>query len=401
MYKKVLLSVLMQVLFILSGFASDTTKSEFLRKLNFKAEHGIALKTNDFIKSEGFRQGYEAYSLKYTLQPKHNDWLNYINHDSYNGVGLYFANLREKRMGYPFSIFLVQGARLARLHNRFTLNYEFNLGYSANWKTYNAFSNQDNITIGTSENIHIGGAVFFDWAMSRRFNLRLGAGVTHFSNGASRMPNKGLNLAAGFLEVNYKLNEDGYPKTPETKPVAPPLRKRIDHEFLVTFSSRQVYYSTTNTGLPTQYLNQKYRVLETSYSPMFVNRHKYKWGPSLNILYDESSGSYARREQNELDGFWYDRVIKGDMKERFGVGIGLKGEITLPYVSYFANLGYNVIHGNERDSRFYQILGVKADIVSNIFGTFGIRATRFSKAQFIYWSLGYALPVYRKEKPKA
>jgi hypothetical protein len=94
-------------------------------------------------------------------------------------------------------------------------------------------------------------------------------------------------------------------------------------------------------------------------------------------------------------------VIKGDMKERFGVGIGLKGEITLPYVSYFANLGYNVIHGNERDSRFYQILGVKADIVSNIFGTFGIRATRFSKAQFIYWSLGYALPVYRKEKPKA
>lgn len=74
----------------------------------------------------------------------------------------------------------------------------------------------------------------------------------------------------------------------------------------------------------------------------------------------------------------------------------------MPRISIFANFGYNLLHGNEYDYRFYQIMGVKAYLKENLFGTFGIRASRFSKAQYLYWSLGYSFDgkPFKKKKNK-
>ena len=40
----------------------------------------------------------------------------------------------------------------------------------------------------------------------------------------------------------------------------------------------------------------------------------------------------------------------------------------MPRISIFANFGYNLLHGNEYDYRFYQIMGVKAYLKENLFG---------------------------------
>jgi hypothetical protein len=83
--------------------------------------------------------------------------------------------------------------------------------------------------------------------------------------------------------------------------------------------------------------------------------------------------------------------IFAPLADRLSLGASLRGEMVMPGYSIFANLGWNLIHGNKKDQRLYQVIGIKLYLQDNFFGTFGIRATHFTKAQYLYWSLGYTI----------
>jgi hypothetical protein len=79
------------------------------------------------------------------------------------------------------------------------------------------------------------------------------------------------------------------------------------------------------------------------------------------------------------------------MRDRFSLGAGVRGELTMPRYSIFATVGWNALWGNRSDTRLYQVLGLKVYLSQDMFGTFGIRASHFSSAQYLYWSLGYTI----------
>ncbi len=368
--------------------------------LSAKIESGYVFQTNDFVKEENIPH-YSSLALKYELTSRGDSWQDIAYGMPYFGIGAYTATFYQKDLGIPISIFLVQGARIAKITPRILFQYEFNLGFSTNWKAYDRFDNPNNIAVGSSDNIHVAGSLYFKFLVSKHWDLNLGASITHFSNGATRMPNKGLNLGTPYIELSYKFNE------PEEKNVdidltPPKIEKRIDHNFSLILSSRQIYHSLVETGLTSQYINYDFRVWGFSYAPMYVSSYKYKWGLSLDLIYDESGGATAKREQHPEDLQYYDRVKLGKTKERFDLGVSARGEIVMPYFSFFANLGYDIVHGNKNDLRFYQIMGVKVNLYENVFGTFGIRATNFSRAQFIFWSAGYTLKgkPFKNNEPK-
>jgi hypothetical protein len=141
-------------------------------------------------------------------------------------------------------------------------------------------------------------------------------------------------------------------------------------------------------NLSTPYLDKKFNVLGLVYTPMMVRNYKYKWGPSVRLIYDESSQAKAWGKQNP-DGSWYDHVELSDFSERLSLGFGLTGEISVPIASFFASLGYSVYNKHHEDRNFFQVIGTKAYLYDNFFATFGISATDFSVAQFLYWSIGY------------
>jgi len=351
---------------------------------------GLVLPTNKYIKNSCL-PFYGSLSLKYGVYSSGDKWEDIAYGMPYYGVGFYASHFfNKKALGTPLSLFLFQGADIHRFNSRLSLKYELNLGMSFGWKAYDAFDNPDNIALGSSVNIHIGAKTYFKSRLNEKFDIHYGLGLAHFSNGASQLPNKGLNMVSPFVELVYNFNGNPIPdKSGDLVP--PPVEKRIDYDFTFTSSTRQIRVDTVGTGLPTRLLDKNFKVFAFSYATMFVHSYKYKWGPSLDITYDESSGIKAWRQLHPEDGVYYDRVKLGDFHKRISVGLSMKGEITFPYMSFFANLGYNILHGNKYDYRLYQILGVKAYVKDNIYGTFGIRANRFSKAQYIYWSIGYTL----------
>ncbi|MCD8260438.1 MAG: hypothetical protein LUD15_02160 [Bacteroides sp.] len=139
-------------------------------------------------------------------------------------------------------------------------------------------------------------------------------------------------------------------------------------------------------------------MLGSSYAFLFANNYRYKWGPSTEFAYDESVGITSWRELHPESGRTLDRVKLGRLHERFSWGLSMKGEIVQPHYSVFANIGYDLIHSHKKESRIYQILGVKLYLQNNLFGTFGIRATDLCRAQYLYWNLGYTFTTKKRQK---
>ena len=370
-------------------------RPDSLRRPSYLAVNGTGgtvFGTNEFVRGDRRIPFYGSASIKYALCSLGDDWQDIAYGMPYYGLGAYTAAFgRDDDLGRPFSLYLFQGATLSQLSRRVGLRYEWNLGVSTHWKYYDPFDNPDNVALGSEVNAHVGVNLYLKFYLSRRIDLHFGAGLTHFSNGSARQPNHGMNMGGVFFELAYNFNRDRVIEEFNPLAVPPRFSRRIDHDLLVNISVRQIDIDTTGTGLPSGYVDQRFNIYGLSYAAMYVPGYKYKYGLALDLLYDESSGVRMWRERNPLDGNYYDRVKLAPFRKRLSLGVAAKGEIVLPHYSIFAHLGYNVIHGNKRDFRFYQVLGVKAYLQENLFGTFGIRATHFSQAQYLYWSLGYTI----------
>lgn len=382
-----------------SGDEIKTKKPSFIA---VDAKGGWVFPTNDFVSGENKIPYYSSFSLKYGFGSKGDTWQDKAYGMPYYGLGFYSGNfLRKKDLGLPFALYLFQGATIRRFNPKWSLNYEWNLGMSFNWKSYDPFDNPNNVALGSSVNVYVAGSMYMKWRMNDALDLNMGLSLTHFSNGAYRLPNKGLNLVAPYLELVYNINRPQLSTLLSSDLTPPEMEKHIVHDLLFNITSRQIRFDTTGTGLPSRYIDRQFKVFGLGYAPMIVNSYKYRWGPSMEVVYDESSGARAWREKHPVDGLYYDRVELGDVWDRFSIGLSMKGEVTMPHISIFANFGYNLLHGNKYDYRFYQIMGVKGYLKDNLFGTFGIRASRFSKAQYLYWSLGYSFegkPLKKKNK---
>lgn len=362
---------------------------------------GQVMPTNDFVSGDNRIKSYWDVALKFGVASTGNRWQDIAYGMPYYGVAVYMADFdRKKDLGRPFAVYLLQGATIAQISKKVMLNYEWNLGASMGWKGYDAFDNPQNVAIGSETNVHVGYNLYFKWKAAKGLDLHIGADLSHNSNGAQKLPNSGINKYSLFVEAVYNFNEPAAKKEYDPNLIPPKYNKRTQSEILLTLSSRQREIDTVGTNMPSKYLDKKFSVYGFNYAFLIAPHYRYRYGGSIDLLYDESSGVTAKREQNPHNGKYYDRVYLGKPHERFSMGVSARGEIVLPGYSIFANLGFQAIHGNSQDSRLYQVIGVKIYLKENFFGTFGIKATKFSKASYLFWSMGYTIDHYRRN-PKS
>ncbi len=357
--------------------------------LTVNLTEGGILPTEDFISHSGKMPLYTSSAVKFGVSPTGTQWQDIAYGMPYYGVGLYYADFhRSYDIGRPFSVFFLQGGLIGHFKRYWSLNYEWNLGVSFNWKPYDVNTNPENIVIGSKVNVHVAGMLYFRWRLNPYFDLHMGAAITHFSNGASRLPNSGINTVSPFVELKYNINP-----APQNFPVdnnlRPPLVKpHLDYDVSFTMSSRQARIEE-DVDFAFRYLDRNFQVFGFSFSPLFVRNYKYKWGPSLEVVYDESAGIELSQEVNPLTNQLYERVIFASFPKKLSVGLSVKGEISMPRFSLFAQFGIDLLHANKSDKRMYQIAGIKLYLIDQVFATFGIRADKFSRAQYLYWNIGY------------
>lgn len=384
----------------ISAFASDSIQTKRPQFITIQTTNGFMIPTKKMNETSYKSSLYGAATLKYGIGAKGNNWKDQLYDMPYYGIGLHLPRFSERKyLGDPFSIFLFQGAELKRISPTLSFNYEINLGAAFNWKHYDPVSNSNFTALGSSTNVHLAGNWYFKWQLSHRLDLHAGINVTHFSNGATQTPNNGLNLASAYVELAYYLNREKTKSTINNVIYTPPkFEKNIAHEFMFLASVRSLKIDTVGNNMNTKFPHKKFKVAGLSYGHLFHQTRRLLWGPSIEIVYDESSNVNIWRDEDPLTG---DSIVfyqSGKVKDRFSVGLSLKGELQMAGYSIFTNIGIDVINSNRRDKRFYSIYGIKLYLTENLFGTFGVRSTNFTQSQYLYVNIGYTIRHYRRKK---
>lgn len=386
---------------------ADVSAMEISKKrpLSFavRYDYGGVFQTNDFVKGGHFdlmsqewqyaaeREVRDFTSLGFQMNvgPDPTSWQSRLYRNPYYGFGLAFPRFDDDRLGKPFSFYATYGARIFHLTDWLKLNYEINFGYSTNWGHYDRFDNPDNVAIGWKHNAHISIFPYFKIGLPGPLSLKVGASITHFSNGATQMPNRGMNNYSFSAALAYDIHDKENEVRKDTSLQAPKESLHLEHDIILTRSFRQIYYDGAGTDLTTQYVEYRHPIYAVSYAPMLKWMYKYRCGLSLDFMYDESVGARADYIEDKADGKYYTHVVLGNRRNRFNLGVSVKNEVVMHGFSLFCNIGYDFIHGDDALTRMYEVVGVKVQPIGQLFAIVGVRAAYFSKAQYICWSLGY------------
>lgn len=341
---------------------------------------------------------YSALTLKYALAAKGERWEDYAYGMPYKGVGVYLPRFsNNEALGNPFSIFIFQGGRMKQFSPTLSLNYEINLGASFNWHHYDMYNRPWLIAVGASTNVHIGGNWYLQWKLSQKLDLRVGAAFTHFSNGALRTPNNGINAVAALVEVAYHLQRTEDKKVLTDGVYTPPkFAKNKAHDLTFMLTTRTIKIDTLGTDLFSKYPRHHFKVAGVNYSYMWHNTRRLMWGPSIETVYDESVNATVTGEWCDDGRRYIEHITLGRASDRFSVGLSLRGEYAMPGYSIFTHLGYDVRHKDTRDNSLYQIYGLKVYLVNNLFATFGVRSTNLTRSRYLYLNIGYTFKQYKK-----
>lgn len=198
----------------------------------------------------------------------------------------------------------------------------------------------------------------------KRFGFQAGASFTHYSNGSTKLKNKGLNTWFVQAGINYSLDE----KTNEFvyKGEAEPLDKKIYYNL--------VYYDGFNENLS-----------ETDYDYLFTIS-----------FFAEKRLDKKRAVQLGIDFFASDFLKnflshkKQDSYSPNRVGVFAGHELVINKLHIPIQLGYYVYNPSNYRGKLYQRIGARYMLHKNIFVGIALK-THLTRAEAIEYGLGIRL----------
>ena len=280
------------------------------------------------------------------------------------GWTLAWFNLgNPKRLGsgvavYPFVNFPLHLKRDWLLHFR----YGIGLGYVE--KIFDAKENTKNAAIGT----HLNGVMHFDVHMekiiSSRTLVELGAGITHYSNGSTGIPNLGINVATANLGlIHYFGQSKAIYQSSDEMP-----KDREHFQTFIAGAFKKIY--------PPQ--GKRYYAGTISASYVHPIKSKSSWGIGLDLFYDNSLIERLQRENKP-------NVSQSD---NYRPGIYGSYELRLGHVGMLLNMGIYPYTKWKGDGNFYHRIGSRY-YFNNLFLLMNLK-THYAKADFIEWGVGYS-----------
>ena len=399
MKRKLFLLLAFACVFVTAS-ADDSIKVVHPKFLSLNLSEGFVVPSSRIVKGKTTAPNVLALNLKYGLYAKGDKWEDYYFGMPYKGIGLYKPHYSmNKEMGNPFSVFLFQGATLKEFGAGLSLNYEINLGLSFNHNHYDVNDNPSFEALGSSVNAHLGGNLYLKKPISKWFDLRLGVDILHFSNGARRTPNYGLNSISSFVGLAY--NMTGYTRLSnmsESDFPATAFEKRTVHDISFFVTRRTLNVDTTGANLRSRFVETSFKVVGLNYAYMWQNSRRFLWGPSMELQYDEGNGVSVVGDISGRSGEYKEIVKLGSLSERLSLGLSMKGEFKMQGFSVFGNLGYEVFPGHKKDKRLYQIYGVKVYLFEGLSSSFGVKSNYITNSNYLYLSIGYSF--YKSGKNK-
>lgn len=381
-----LLLSLFSILFSLSAVAvgEDTVCNKTIHRIEADFVPGGILHTNEYFvgdNQEGRTMNHATTGrLKYAFMSPENSLSSQVYSGAYQGVGLAFHQFNHQ-LGNPVSAFIYQGARIAMLSSRLSVNYEWNLGLAFGWKPYDAETNPYNTAIGSRVTAYIDADVYLAYRLSPQVDINAGISATHFSNGNTTYPNNGLNTLGARLSVAYYVNRRNCENTKSH--YLPPFKRHWSYDLLLFGSWRRCGVQWED-GYNLYIVPGTFAVMGLNFSPMYNFNHWLRAGASLDYVYDRSANLYF--PDGVLD---MDKLTAPSATKQMAVGLSARAEFVMPYFSINFGIGKNVVNGHDDFSGTYEMLSLKLRVFRRPFINIGYCLSDFQYPNFLMLGVGY------------
>lgn len=172
--------------------------------LEGKYQHGIHLTTGvDALEESVESNPYNTFELRVGWRGYgRKRWQQRQKYPTY-GVGLHHVAFKpyQNILGNPTSVFGYLDYLFIK-NRYFWFGLDVAVGAAFGFKAYDPETNPDQKAIGASLNLLFQPNLNLGFKLNKRFDIAFQAGLTHYSDGRSRTPNKGVNLlGVGFKTV--------------------------------------------------------------------------------------------------------------------------------------------------------------------------------------------------------
>ncbi len=397
------LSLLLLTTVAIASQSDSIKKERYVKSLRLFYQAGSVLQTNSFLQGDNELgtpiDSYQSASLQYGIETNGKKlWQQIYGYPTW-GFGFYSVNFFDpNELGNPSALYTFINAPLFKRFKRWSINYEVGFGLTYNWKKFDANTNAFQYAIGSSNTVFIDLGLNADIMLGKRFNLTAGFTFTHFSNGATKVPNLGINLFAPRIGLKYMFKD-----RPDF--IVKDIPKYNDTwEYIILFaaSSKQLGFKVISDNNDTSYVAETYGIFTFSTG---INRqisHKVKIGVGADIGYDASYNSYIEYD-NDLNSV----LVNAGNDNKLAMGFYGSFELVVNRLSLIIQPGWyvyrekweipdetpptGVSYPRRKPGNSYQRVGLKYHILENAFAGINIRAYDFSIADYIEWNIGYRI----------
>ncbi|TAG05864.1 MAG: hypothetical protein EAZ44_02655 [Cytophagia bacterium] len=281
------------------------------------------------------------------------------------GIGISYTDFRSEALGKPITLYGFVNLPLRRFRKS-SWNIEFATGLGFNFNPYNFESNSQNIAIGSPINAFVGLGTNYEFKISEKFDIRLGARLAHYSNGTVTQPNLGLNLVDFSVGGKYY-----FKRTPFQTYTFERFKPTYEIISFATFAQKQVPVNNLNGSLSG---SPNYTAASISVDFLRQFNSFQKIGVGVAIYYDQSLEGNPKQAMTTLSYFTQ--------------GIHISSEIKAGRFALMGNLGFYTFRKVMRDFPVYTRLGFRYYCLSNLFFT-GILKAHLGMADMAEWGVGY------------
>jgi len=280
------------------------------------------------------------------------------------GLAFYHSNLgNDEVWGNVSSLFPYINFHLFNSGRLHIINH-LGLGLAYNDKIYHPTENFKNILISSKINAFFSLSLEAELSIHPRWQLIAGMGLKHISNGASKNPNKGINLLVGNVGIKYALSD-----RPHIIYQKKEKYKKLDNEYSIAW----------NHGRKQAKENDEHRYyisnICTNYA-IGINA-KQRIGFGIDLFYDESVNR----------GTW-DLDPQTSFKDQFSQGVHISHDLVISDFTFILQIGAYTFYKTEPKLPIYTRLGLRYNLGKRFFTNFNLKA-HAGKADNIEWGLGF------------
>jgi hypothetical protein len=283
------------------------------------------------------------------------------------GVGYSYTNLGNPEiLGKMHALFGFVDVPIYVSKNKFSLNYQVDLGATYFTKTYDAYNNPLNHLVSSPFTVYIGLDLVGRYKIGEKNELKTALELSHCSNGKTRTPNLGMNAVNFSAAWIYSLK----PSTPIVKQFETSGYKKHFVEFLYNVGGKR-----DENLQETVYLVSSV-IADYNYAYSL----KYAVGGGLDFFYDGSIQQYVEyKSEEEADN---------SVDYQMGAHVGFRGRYGRMHMLF--NVGAYIFADYLRDGSIYSRLGLRYALTETVLLNVSLKSHK-AIADYIEFGVGYRL----------